>query len=502
MRTQKSIKNSMSGLLIQTTKIIIGLISQSIFIKILGIEYAGITGVLNNIISMLSIAELGVGTAIVFSLYEPLSNKNTEKIKSIMNLYRKTYYFIGIIIAIIGISLLPFLKYFFKDITVNINLRFIYLLYLGDTVFSYFFTYQRSLLYADQKNYINSLIDFAFLLIMNILQITCIITTRNFYYYLIIRIIVHIISYIYILSVINKKYPFIRDKKIIPLSTNDKTSIIKNIKGLFYHKIGGFIVLSTDNLIISSMINIVSAGIFYNYKLISQNLKSISGIIFKATTASFGNLLISEPERGYVVFNKLFYLNFIIATVFTTGYTVAVQSFMKLFAGTTNLFPISVVFVLSMDLYLQIMRNSIGIAKEAAGIFYKDRYVPLWESLVNLVSSIIFVKAFGVAGVMFGTILSTLVSVFISVPYLTYKYVYKKPLYKYYIYYLYYFSLALSSCSIAYYLSTYIQFSNYLLNFFISGFISILVSISIIIIFTNKSKEYKYFKNLFWRVKK
>lgn len=502
MRMQASIKNSISGLLIQTITILIGLVSQSIFINYLGIEYVGVSSVLTNVVSMLSIAELGIGSAIVFSLYEPIANKNIEKIKSLMDLYRKTYRIIGIIIAIVGLCIMPFLKYFFKDLTVDINLLFVYLLYLGDTVFSYFFTYQRSLLYADQKNYINTIINFVFLLVMNIGQIICIILTRNFYYYLIIRVTVHLISYLYIVAIVTKRYPYIKDKNIKPLSKEDKTQIIRNIKGLIFHKIGGFVVLGTDNLIVSSMINVASAGIFNNYKLISKSLQSVSGIVMSATTASFGNLLVSEPERSYEVFKKLYYINFIMAAVFSTCYIAAVQSFMKFFAGAENLFTIYVVFALSLDLFMQMMRSSVVVVKEAAGIYYIDRYVPIWESIVNLVASIVLVKIIGVSGVLIGTIISTFVSVFISVPYLTYKYVYKQPLHKYYVTYLWYFSITLFSCFITYQISNFILIDNYFLHFILAGLLGLCVSILIIFIFTCHSEEYKYVKNLFKRVLK
>lgn len=500
MRIQASIKNSISGLLIQTITIFISLLAQSIFIKYLGIEYAGVSSVLNNVISMLRIAELGVGTAIVFSLYEPIATKDIEKIKSLMDLYRRTYRIIGFVITVIGLALIPFLKYFFKDITVEINMLFVYLLYLGDTVSSYFFTYQRSLLYADQKNYVNAIIDFVFLVIMNVAQIICIILTQNFYYFLIIRVATHIINYIYIVAVVTKRYPYIKDKNIKPLSVADKTPIVTNIKGLIFHKVGSFLVLGTDNLIVSSMINVASAGIFNNYKLISKSLQKIGGIVMSATTASFGNLLVSEPKRSYEVFKRLYYINFVMASVFTTCYMVAVQSFMKFFAGPKNLFAFSVVIVLSFDLFIHMMRSSVGVGKEAAGIYYNDRYVPLWESAVNLVASVVLVKIIGVSGVVLGTILSTLVSVFISVPYLTYKYVFKQNLHKYYLTFLWYFAITLLSCFITYYITQMIVIENYFLHFLVSGCIGLGISSVCIFLFTCHSEEYRYVKNLGWKL--
>jgi O-antigen/teichoic acid export membrane protein len=496
MRIQASIKNSLSGILMQGVTILIGLVSQSIFIKYLGIEYAGVSSVLSNIISMLSIAELGVGSAIVFSLYEPIAKNNVEKIKSLMELYRKTYEIIGIVIAVIGIGLIPFLKYFFKDITVDINLILVFSLYLGDTVSSYFFTYKRSLLYADQKDYINKLIDFLFLIIMNIAQIACIILTKNYYYYLIIRVLVHLVSYIFIVFVVNKRYPYILEKNIKKLSTEEKAPIITNIKGLIFHKIGGFLVLSTDNIIVSSLINVATAGIFNNYKLISLSLQRINGIVMTATTASFGNLIASEPERSFDIFKKIYYINFVIAAIFTTCYMCAVQPFMKFFAGPENIFSISVVFVLSIDLFTNIMRGSAKVGRNAAGIYYNDRYVPLWESAVNLIVSIVLVKMIGVAGVVLGTIISLSVSVFISTPYLTYKYIYHQPLHKYYVTYLWYSGITILSSFIAFKLSTYITIENYFVHFLASGFLGCIVSVICILIFTCHSNEFKYASSL------
>ncbi|MCH3918398.1 MAG: hypothetical protein LKE40_13255 [Spirochaetia bacterium] len=501
MRIQASLKNSAVGLLMQSATILIGLVSQSIFIKYLGIEYAGVSSVLNNIISMLSIAELGIGTAIVFSLYEPLANNNKEKLKSLMHLYKTAYQTVGIIIAIVGIFLLPFLKFFFKDITIDINLKFIYFLYLGDTVISYFFTYKRSLLYADQKNYVNGIIDFLFLVLMNVLQIVCIVTTRNYYYYVIIRVIVHLSEYLFIVAVVNRRYPFIKDKHIQALGKAEKTPIIVNIKALFFHKIGRFLVLSTDNLIVSSMINVATAGIFNNYKLISKSLQNVAGIVIGATTASFGNLLVDQPERSYEVFRKIYYVNFIIAIVFTTCYACAVQPFMKFFAGSKNLFSMNVVLIMSLELYIHLMRNSIGVGRDAAGIYHNDRFVPLWESAVNLISSIALVKVLGVSGVVLGTIISTLVSVFISVPYLTYKYIYHKPLYNYYLLYCRYFLIMVFSLGLSLFVTKNITIGNYFLHFVVNGSIGLGISFLSILLFTSHSEEYRYVIKLLKTIK-
>ena len=500
MRLVSSIRNAYSSLLLQIAAILLGLLSQAVFIRYLGIQYAGVSGVLSNIISMLSLAELGVGTAMVYSLYEPLAKGNVEKVKSLMGLYRRVYQIIGIVIGCSGLLILPFTSYFFKNLTVDVNLNLVFLFYLLNTVISYFYTYKRSLLYADQKDYLNKFISFGSLAIMNILQISTLMVFKNYYIYLAIRIIVMIGENVFVSHIVNKKYPFLRCKTVQPIEKEEKGRIVSNIKALFFHKIGGFVVLGTGNLIVSSLISVTAAGIFGTYQLLTKNLMGIGSVIIDSVTASFGNLLALEREKSYTVFNKLFYFNFALATITGCCLLTCLHPFMQLFAGPNNVFAFSVELIIVVEYYIHSMRVSIGVGKNAAGLYRPDRFVPLWESFVNLAASLLLVRLLGVAGVILGMILSTLLSVFISVPYLTFRYVYQKPLILYYKMYLYYFIIALI-CGITSFGICYISaIPNYFLEFVKNGVLSVMTSGLLIFFITHRREEFKYFIVIFWKL--
>ena len=276
MRTKNSLKNMIASMVSNILTIIIGIVAQAIFIKILGSEYLGLNSLFNNVISMLAIAELGIGSAIVYNLYKPIAENNIEQIKSLMQFYKKNYQVIGIVVAIIGLMLIPFLKYIvnIETITININVYFVYLLFLLDTVFSYFLSYKRSLLYATQQNSIISIIHIGYVLILNLLQLIILFFTKNYYLYLLTRMVTRILENLVITYIANKNYPYLKDKNVKKLNKSLEKDIYTKIKALFFHKIGAFVVLGSDNIIISKEYdsnNNVTKTMFSNNNQIEYN---------------------------------------------------------------------------------------------------------------------------------------------------------------------------------------------------------------------------------------
>ena len=285
MRTKNSIMNSIASLISSLFNAILGIISQALFLKILNVEFLGINGLFTNIIAMLSIAELGVGNAIIVNLYKPLHENNIEKIKSLMHFYRKAYNIIAIVIMLLGIMLIPFLKYFVGEVTVQINITIVYLLFLISTASSYLLTYKRSILYADQKNYIIKIIEIIYLFVYNIAQIVVLYLTKNYYLYLVTRIICQVIENICISITANKKYKYLKDKNYKKLDKKTEKNIFGKVKALSIHKIASFIVNGTDNLIISSFLGIVPVGLYSNYYKIIINVKRVFTQIISSSSA-------------------------------------------------------------------------------------------------------------------------------------------------------------------------------------------------------------------------
>ena len=208
MRTSYSIKNSISSIASNIIIMLLGFIAQTVFIKLLGSEYLGLNSLFLNIISMLSITELGISSAIIYNLYKPLNDDNKEDIKSLMLFYKKCYFVIAFIILVIGLIILPFLNIIVGTHNIEENIKIIFMLFISDSIFTYLFSYKRSLLIADQKNYVINITHIICLIILNIIQISILFIFKNYYIYLIISILFKVIENISISLIVNHKYPY------------------------------------------------------------------------------------------------------------------------------------------------------------------------------------------------------------------------------------------------------------------------------------------------------
>jgi len=503
MRTENTIKNSLTSTISSITAMILGLIAQSIFIRLLGAEYLGLNGLFANILTCLSIFELGIGNAIVYHLYKPISENDKEKIKSLMQFYRKAYNIIALLITILGMLLIPVLKYIVGEVTVEINLYIIYILFLFSTLSSYFVAYKRSLLYAYQKNYIINIVHIIYLISLNFLQLLLLFFTKNYYIYLIIKIICQILENIIITVIVNKKYKFITEKKFNKLDKSVEKDIFNKVKALVFHKIGYVIVMGTDNIIISMFIGVISVGYYSNYSTIISAVNSLFATIVSSATASIGNLIITETcKKRYQTFKKLRFLNFWLACFSGVCILTIMQPFIKIWVGEQYLLGITVLFTLVLNYYQKMMRYSYSTFKDAGGIWIEDKYVPLVESLLNIVASIVLLKFFGLAGVFMGTIISGLALWCYSYP----KFVYKKLFNRSYIQYtketLGYIGLFILLAMLTYCISTLFVVSNNYLQVIINTLIALVVPNTILVILFRKTENFKYFLELLSKITK
>ena len=321
-RTKNSIINIVAAVSGQGIGIIVGFITRIVFVAKLGEIYLGINGLFTNIVGLLSLAELGVGTAINYSLYKPLAENNVSKIKALMDLYKKIYYAIGIFILIIGMLLMPFLYFFGEDSDMRSisQIHLIFFLFLLNTSISYFYSFKRALIISDQKRYIATIYRYAFYIGMNIIQIGVLITTNSYILYLLINFISTITENICISKKADKMYPYLKEKVEVKLPKKDIEEIKKNTVALLYHKIGSSVINSTDNILISKIIGIVTVGIYSNYLLITNALNIIMGQFFMALTASIGNLGVTESsEKSENILYKIFFVNFWIVCIMSTS---------------------------------------------------------------------------------------------------------------------------------------------------------------------------------------
>lgn len=496
MRVKNSIKNIITSFSSNLIVILLGLLSQAIFIKILGKEYLGINGLFNNIVSMLAIVELGIGSAIIYNLYKPVAENDQPKIKALMNFYKKCYNIISIIILLIGLSITPFLNFFATDVTVDVNLEFIYILFILDVFASYLLSYKRSIINANQKNFIVNIVHIGYLVILNLLQIAILILTKNYYLYLGIKIVLRLLENVVLSIIATKLYPYLNNNKE-ELDEVTKKDIFQKVRALFFHKIGGFLVLGTDNIIISKYLGIVTVGLYSNYNLIIDAVSKLFGQVINVLTPSVGNLLTeNNKKKTFDVFKRVRFLNFWIATFSGISILVIINSFISVWVGKEFILPTFVLIILILNYFQKSMRSSYSVFKEAAGIYHEDRFVPIIESVLNIVSSIILLHYFDLAGVFMGTIISGLALWCYSYP----KFVYKKLFdrsYKDYIketleYILVFILIAGITFSISYFINIENQVILLLLNILLS---LLLPNIALIIIYRN-NENFKYYLNL------
>lgn len=443
-RTANTLRNIKTAIIGQALAILINIISRKIFLIFLSVEYLGLNGLFSNILSMLALAELGVGTAIIYSLYRPIAENNVEEIKSLMKLYKYIYCSVGAFILIAGCALTPFLHLFVREMPNIPYIRLIYIIFVLNSAVSYFYTYKRSLIIANQMQYIITIYHYSFMIFMNFSQIIVLYFTHNFILYLLLQTTNTLLENVLISRKADSMYPYIRGKNIFPLRNEVKSEIKRNVFAMVFHRIGGVIVFATDNILISKIIDLNTVGLYSNYMLIRQAVNAVTGQLFQSVSASFGNLNAqASDERKLEIF---YVMNFAGAWIF--GFCSIcifnlVNPFISLWLGEEYLFSMNVVFWIVLAFYVTGMRQACLTARDAMGLFWYDRYKPVFEIGINIVMSIILGVRYGISGIMAGTVISTMLTCFWIEPYILYKYGFHSPMAQFFIRYFHYSQVTL-----------------------------------------------------------
>lgn len=501
MRTKNSIKNSLTAVMANSIAIIAGFIAQTIFIRTLGTEYLGINSLFTNIVSIIGVVELGFGTAIIYNLYKPIKDNNIPVIKTLMNFYKKVYRIIALIIFLIGMIVIPLLPFIVGNITIDININLVFILFIVDIICAYLLSYKRSILYANQKNYFVSIIHIMYLVLLNTLQIIALIITGNYYIYLIIKIIMRLVENIIITLLANKMYPFLKDKNIDELNADIKNNIITKVKAIFLHKTGGWLISGTDNIIISKFLGVITVGLYSNYYMVIHAMETVFSQAITALTPSVGNLLIEKnSQKNYNIFKKIHFINFTLAVIASCILLVCMNNFITMWIGSKYLLPELVLIILTINFYEVIMRCSFISFKEAAGIFYEDRFIPIIQAILNIIISIILTIKLGLVGIFIGTLISSLILWTYSYP----KYVYKKLFNGSYLNYIKEIfkdiTLFIIIISITYFIANLFSLDNLILQLILNICLSVAIPTLLILIIFSKSDQLKYFINIIKKI--
>lgn len=492
MRIHNSLKNMLFGVFGQIVSAIMGFIVRTVFIYTLGIEYLGVEGLFTSILMMLSLANLGFDTAIIYSLYRPLAEKDIYKIQALINLYQKAYRWIGIIILLIGLSLLPFLPYIMNGQTTINNINIIYILFLLNSVTSYYFVYKQSIIIADQRNHIISKIHCVFIIISNLVQIILLISIKNYIVVLTTQIVFRIIENAYIANKADNLYPYLKEKNNAKLSKKERKLFFENLYALLLYKISGVVINGTDNIIISIFVGVTAVGIYSNYILIIATITTFVSYLFYSITASIGNLTVKEDEeKKYFIFRVLNFANFWIYGFCTICLWNLINPFITLWLGDQYVFSEYIVFAIILNFFTTGMQNASTTFRETTGLFKKGKYRPIIAAVINIVVSIILANEIGIAGVFFGTIISRLCTYFWYDPYVIYNLVFYKSVKPYFIRYFWFVMIVVVSAIITDTIANIFNFSS-LINIGIRGLLCIIIPNLIFFTIFGRTEEFKY----------
>lgn len=496
-RKDSTIKNSVTGIVKYITKLIIQFVLRTIVIYKLGVEYVGLDSLYANIISMLSLAELGIGSAIVFSMYKPVAENDIEKLKSLNNLYKKMYLLISIIVLCVGLAIMPFIKHLINgEPNVNVNLYVIYAVFLANTVITYLGAHKRSLLFVYQRSDIENNIYTILYFILAILQAIMLLVFKSYYLYAILLPIFSLLETMVIVIMANKLYPKINGKAQ-PLDKAIKKEIFKNVIGASCHQIGYVIVLSTDNLLVSMFFGLNTLGIISNYILIYTAIHTLTMLINNALQASVGNLIATtDKEKVFKYFNTL---NWIFACIdgFCCICLIGLyQHFMTIWVGVSGLVSIWVVLAIVVRFYVTKMRTLTILFKTCTGLMWNDKISPILESVLNIVISVICIKLMGIAGIFVGTIISTILVPMWVEPYVLFKNYFKKSIKLFFNKYLFYTLVTLIAGTLTFAICSLLP-SVGIAYFILKGIICIIVICAVYLLCYYKTTEFKHAYSLF-----
>ncbi|MXI87567.1 lipopolysaccharide biosynthesis protein [Sphaerochaeta halotolerans] len=500
-RIKNAKRNLRYGYLNTISTLLVKFFTRTFFIYTIGVTYLGVNGLYTNVLSVLSLADLGISTALNFSLYKPVATGDLPKIRALMKLFKKAYLGIAFVITILGLALVPFLSILVKDpvgITTN-ELRIYYLIFLFNTVSTYFVSYKYSLTNADQRNYIQINFRTVTTILTAVLQIFILVVFNSFLWYLLSASIIELLHKIFVNRYINKRYAYLTDAPNENLSKEELAPIIKNIKALIFHKIGSVSVHQTDNILISTFINITTVGIVSNYTLVITSITKFIDIMFNSVISGLGNLVATEDiEKQYYIFKIYRFIGFWLYGFFAISFFLLLGPFIQLWIGKEMVLAANVVSLILLDYYLKGHRIVVNNFKIAAGVFDQDKYVAIAQAIVNLVVSIVLVRKVGLIGIYIGTVVQGLIST-MTRPIILYSQIFHKKWYLYYkdsIIYLIVLAFPLVILSM---IQNFFFNDITIMNFILFGVIDVIIVNGFFLLCLWKREEFKYVVSLLKR---
>lgn len=406
-RTKNTARNAVWGFIEKMVQMILPFFARTLVLKLIGEKYLGLNGLFTSIISVLNMADLGFGAAIVYSMYKPIADNDTDAICGLLNFYRKIYRIIGLVVLGIGLAAMPFLRFLIKgEVPPDINIYWLFSIYIANTTVSYwFFAYKKSLLSAYHRNDVATKISTVLLIVQYGLQILFLLLFNNYYVYVIVLPLITVSTNV-ITSIATKKlFPDIICRGSVKKDT--KATINKQVKGAFIGKLCGTTRNSLDSMFISSFLGLMSVAIYDNYYYILRSVHNVLNVATTSMIGGVGNSIAKESvEKNYKDFNKFTFLYSWLSGWFACCMLCLYQPFMYLWTGAELMLPFGTMLLFALYLYIISATDIQNVYYTAKGLWWEGRWRSILEVCVNLILNIVGAKFFGIWGVLMATIIS------------------------------------------------------------------------------------------------
>lgn len=408
-RTKNASRNIFFGIILKAYQILVPFLMRTAMIYLMGVQYLGLNSLFTSVLQVLNLAELGVGSAMVYSMYKPIAEDDNITICALMKLYRTYYRVIGLVIAVVGCALTPFIPHLIKsDVPADINIYILYLLNLGSTVLSYWlFAYKNSILQAHQRTDAVSKVTLVTSTIQYALQLFVLWAFHNYYLYVIVMLATQALTNIVTAICANRLYPQFKPKgKVDEIQVQQ---INQRIRDLFTAKIGGIIYDSADTIVISAFLGLTVLAVYQNYFYILNAITGLITVVFQACMAGIGNSIVMESkEKNYQDLNKFTFIITWIAGFCSVCLLCIYQPFMELWVGKDLMLSLSAVVCFVIYFFVRQFNALFNLYKDASGMWHEDRLRPLAAALTNLALNLILVQFIGIYGILLSTVLAIL----------------------------------------------------------------------------------------------
>ncbi len=429
-RTKNSLNNTMAGMLFRIVTMVLHFATRTIFVRYLGNEFLSVNGLISSVLSFLNIAELGIGSALVFEMYKPIAEGNEEKTKQYMRFYKQVYTALGLGVLGVGILLAPVCLYMLaqSEEVQTVNCYWAYALYLANSVSSYFFfTPQGGFLAANQEEYRLVWSNCITTIAQTVLQIVALAVFKNYYVYIAVPTVAMILQRIVNGLMIQKWHPYIRTKSEGRLSRDEKHHIVRNTFGLAIAKICTIVNNALGDIVITAVVSLAAVGHYSNYKTVITMLSGTTSIIFTAMRPSVGNLsAVGSVQDKKRVFQLIYFVGFWIYGFSAISYVAIINPFVAVWVGEQYVMPIALAIAVGVNFLVTGMDSAISTFREGCGLYYEGRYRPIFTTVLNILLAFLLGSLWDVTGIVLAAAVSRLLTIWWFDAYLVYNRVFRQ----------------------------------------------------------------------------